>query len=91
VISAFEAFARDPRPGEVYNLGGCRQNSCSMLEAISAAEELTGEKMSTSYMDENRKGDHICYISDMGKFRGHYPSWSISKSLQQIYRELAGT
>ena len=89
VISAFEAFAKDPRPGEVYNLGGCRQNSCSMLEAITAAEELTGKKMSTSYKDENRKGDHICYISDMGKFRKHYPGWSMTKSLETIYRELA--
>jgi CDP-paratose 2-epimerase len=88
VIAAFETFARDPRPGEVYNLGGCRPNSCSMLEAISAAEELTGKKMSTTYKDENRKGDHICYISDMAKFRAHYPQWSITKSPEQIYREL---
>src|SRR3954454_9870552 len=65
VISAFETFANDPRPGEVYNLGGCRGNSCSMLEAIEAAEGLTGKKMQVSYVDENRKGDHICYISDM--------------------------
>ena len=89
VISAFEAFYTAPRPGEVYNLGGCRQNSCSMLEAITAAGELTGKKMQTSYKDENRKGDHICYISDMGKFRAHYPNWSITKPLDQIYRELA--
>lgn len=89
VIAAFEAFAKAPRPGEVYNLGGCRDNSCSMLEAISAAEELTGRKMNTSYVDQNRKGDHICYISDMSKFRSHYPGWSITKPLQQIYRELA--
>jgi CDP-paratose 2-epimerase len=89
VISAFEAFYRNPRPGEVYNLGGCRPNSCSMLEAIRAAEELTGKKMNTTYKDENRKGDHICYISDMSKFRAHYPDWSITKSLVQIYEELA--
>lgn len=89
VISAFEAFAADPRPGEVYNLGGCRQNSCSMLEAITAAEGLTGKKMQTTYVDQNRKGDHICYISDMSRFRSHYPKWSITKPLEQIYRELA--
>jgi CDP-paratose 2-epimerase len=89
VISAFETFAKNPRPGEVYNLGGCRQNSCSMLEAIRAAEGLTGKKMQTSYKDENRKGDHICYISDMSKFKSHYPGWEITKSLEQIYRELA--
>jgi CDP-paratose 2-epimerase len=88
VIAAFEEFYRDPRPGEVYNLGGCRQNSCSMLEAIRAAEQLTGKKMKTTYVDENRKGDHICYISDMSKFRAHYPNWSITRSLEQIYEEL---
>jgi CDP-paratose 2-epimerase len=88
VISAFETFAKDPRPGEVYNLGGCRQNSCSMLEAMGAAEGLTGKKLQRSYVDENRKGDHICYISDMSKFRSHYPGWNITKSLAQIYKEL---
>jgi len=90
VIAAFEAFYNDPRPGEVYNLGGCRPNSCSMTEAIAAAEALTGRKMQTSYVEENRKGDHICYISDMSKFRRDYPAWSITKSLDDIYAELAG-
>ena len=89
VIRAFEAFYESPRPGEVYNLGGCRPNSCSVVEAIAAAEGLTGRKMSVSFVDENRKGDHICYISDMAKFRGHYPGWSISKSLNDIYNDLA--
>jgi CDP-paratose 2-epimerase len=88
VIAAFEAFYHNPRPGEVYNLGGCRSNSCSMIEALDSAQALTGKKMQISYKDENRKGDHICYISDMGKFRSHYPGWSITKTLEQIYREL---
>lgn len=88
VISAFETFYNNPRPGEVYNLGGCRQNSCSMVEALNTAQEMTGKKMQISYKDENRKGDHICYISDMSKFHSHYPNWSITKPLQQIYREL---
>jgi CDP-paratose 2-epimerase len=88
VISAFETFYNNPRPGEVYNLGGCRQNSCSMNEALATAQEMTGKKMQISYKDENRKGDHICYISDMGKFRSHFPAWSITKPLQQIYKEL---
>jgi CDP-paratose 2-epimerase len=91
VISAFEAFHESPRPGEVYNLGGCRENSCSMLEAISAAEELTGHKFNSTYKDENRKGDHICYISDMKKFKADYPNWSIQKPLRQIYLELAAS
>ena len=90
VISAFETFANDPRPGEVYNLGGCRGNSCSMLEAMDAAETLTGKRIKRTYVDQNRKGDHICYISDMAKFRGHYPGWSITKPLTQIYEELVG-
>ena len=90
VISAFEAFANNPRPGEVYNLGGCRGNSCSMLEAMDAAEGLTGKKIQRGYVEQNRKGDHICYISDMQKFRSHYPGWSITKPLAQIYRELVG-
>jgi CDP-paratose 2-epimerase len=89
VISAFEAFYKAPRPGEVYNLGGCRQNSCSMLEAIESAQGLTGKKITTAYKDQNRKGDHICYISDMSKFRQHYPNWELTKSLKQIYKELA--
>jgi CDP-paratose 2-epimerase len=90
VIEAFDAFYRDPRPGEVYNLGGCRANSCSMREALDAAQALTGKKPTVTYSDDNRKGDHICYISDMSKFRAHYPAWSITKTLDQIYRELAG-
>lgn len=89
VVRAFEAFAQNPRPGEVYNLGGCRQNSCSMMEAITAAEGLVGRKLDVTYVDDNRKGDHICYISDMGKFHSHYPEWSISKSLGDIYQDLS--
>src|SRR6185503_19778614 len=65
VIAAFETFYDNPRPGEVYNLGGCRQNSCSMLEALESAQQMTGRKMQITYKEENRKGDHICYISDM--------------------------
>ncbi len=90
VIAAFEAFAGDPKPGAVYNLGGCRGNSCSMLEAMSAAEALTGKKIQVTYVDQNRKGDHLCYISDMAKFRGDYPAWSITRPLNRIYQELAG-
>jgi CDP-paratose 2-epimerase len=89
VVAAFEAFYHNPRPGEVYNLGGCRGNSCSMQEAIDAAQQLTGKKMTAEYNDQNRKGDHICYITDMTKFKSHYPNWSITKPLQQIYRELS--
>src|ERR1700751_2451004 len=67
VARAIEEFAANPRPGEVYNLGGGRGNSVSMLEAIAKIEELTGRKMDWKYVEEARKGDHICYISDLRK------------------------
>lgn len=89
VIQAFEAFIDNPRPGEVYNLGGGRDNSCSMLEAIRAAEDLFGKKLNWEYSEEARRGDHICYISDLTKFRSHYPRWSITKPLAAIYEEMA--
>lgn len=89
VISAFVEFARNPRPGEVYNLGGGRANSASILECIAKVEALLGRKMATRYVDEARKGDHICYISDLTKFRTHYPNWRITRSLDQILEAMA--
>jgi CDP-paratose 2-epimerase len=91
VVRAIEEFAANPRPGEVYNLGGGRENSISMLEAIAQIEQLTGRKLDWSYVDEARKGDHICYISNMGKFKGHYPNWKITRSLSAILEEMAGS
>jgi CDP-paratose 2-epimerase len=88
VVRAFEAFARNPRQGEPYNLGGGRQNSISMLEAISLIQELTGRTIQWRYDQTNRRGDHICYISDIRKFMTHYPEWSISRSLEDILKEL---
>jgi CDP-paratose 2-epimerase len=88
VVRALEEFAKNPRPGEVYNLGGGRGNSASVLECIDAVEQLTGKKLSYEYVDENRKGDHICYISDLRKLQAHYPSWSISRSLPDILKEM---
>lgn len=88
VLSALHAFALDPRPGEAYNLGGTRQNSISLLEAVRRVEELTGRSMETTYVEQNRVGDHICYISDMGKFKRHYPDWSITRSLDDILGEM---
>ena len=77
VVSAFDAFAQNPRCGEVYNLGGGRANSISMLEAIQKVEELTGRKIQWTYREDARKGDHICYISDLRKFQSHYPEWKV--------------
>jgi CDP-paratose 2-epimerase len=88
VILAFEAFARNPRRGEPYNLGGGRQNSASVLECIAVVEELTGRKVQWRYVDQNRRGDHICYISDLRKFMNHYPEWSITWSLEDILKEM---
>ncbi|VAX22215.1 dTDP-glucose 4,6-dehydratase [hydrothermal vent metagenome] len=88
VVRAFYEFYKNPRPGEVYNIGGCRANSLSMMEAIEMAEQYTGRKFKWKYDETNRVGDHICYISDMAKFRGHYPGWSLTKSLGDIYDEI---
>ena len=83
-----EAFAANPRPGEVYNIGGGRANSISILEAIFRIEDMTGRKINHVYSDQARKGDHICYISNLGKFREHYPDWQITHSLTDILREI---
>jgi CDP-paratose 2-epimerase len=88
VIRAFEEFLKNPRPGEVYNIGGGRQNSASVLESIAIIESLTGKPMQWRYVEENRIGDHICYISDLRKLRTHFPGWSITKSLSDICGEL---
>jgi CDP-paratose 2-epimerase len=87
VIQAFEEFAAAPRAGEVYNLGGGRANSISVLEAIARIEELTGRKIHVTCVDQPRKGDHICYISDLRKFQSHYPNWRVTRTLDQILRE----
>ncbi len=89
LIKAFEAFFENPRSAEVYNMGGGRQNSCSMLEAIDACEKISGKKIKQVYSDTNRSGDHIWYISHLGKFQSHYPAWQqkygLQDTLQQIY------
>jgi len=88
VVRAFDEFARNPRPGEVYNLGGGRANSISVLEAIARIEELSGNKISWAYSDQARKGDHICYISNLAKLKSHFPAWDITHSLDSILREM---
>lgn len=88
VIRAFEAFARNPHPGEVYNIGGGRKNSLSVLEAIELIEEISGEKINQSYSEKNRVGDHICYISDLSKLRNDYPEWDVTVNLAEIIEEM---
>jgi CDP-paratose 2-epimerase len=88
VVRAIEEFAANPRPGEVYNLGGGRGNSVSMLEAITKIADMSGKKLNWKYVEEARKGDHICYISDLRKFQSHYPNWSITRNLDTIFQEI---
>jgi len=89
VAMFIEAFFDNPRKGEVYNIGGGRNNSVSILEAFIMIEAITGNKMNYKYSDVNREGDHICYISDLAKMKSHYPKWDITKTLQDVFEEIA--
>lgn len=91
VSSFIHSFTENPRCGEVYNLGGGRKNSTSILEAFKSIENISGKKMSYEYSDENRKGDHICYISNLKKIKSHYPEWELSKTLQTTFEEIYET
>jgi CDP-paratose 2-epimerase len=82
------AFYQNPRSGEVYNLGGGKDNSCSILEAFSLVESLTGFRQRYSYLEQNRIGDHICYYSDLRKMKAHFPQWGITKSLKVTLQEI---
>ncbi len=84
-------FWKSPRVAEVYNLGGGKANSCSIVEAFRMAEDVTGKKMNWRYVDENRMGDHICYYSDLRKMKAHYPDWRIVKTLPMIFEEIAAS
>ncbi len=88
VARFIHAFIEKPRQGEVYNLGGGRDNSCSILEAFSQIEAVSGKPMMYEYVDKNREGDHICYISDLSKIKSHYPEWDITKSLSMVFEEI---
>ena len=88
VVRAFEEFIAAPRPGAVYNLGGGRDNSISVLEAFDRVSQLTGTPAKHAYDPENRLGDHICYISDLGRFKADYPGWKVTRSLDDIFEEI---
>lgn len=83
-----EAFIATPRVGEVYNLGGGKDNTCSILEAFSITEKFSGKQQVYEYVDKNREGDHICYYSDLRKMKAHYPSWDITISLEETIRQI---
>ena len=88
VARFMHAFYENPRAGEVYNLGGGKDNSCSILEAFRIAEKFTGIAQTYTYVEENRAGDHICYYSDLRKMRAHFPAWDISRTLEQTIGEI---
>jgi CDP-paratose 2-epimerase len=93
-VAAVDAFYRSPRVGEVYNIGGGRFCSCSMREAIALCEEIAGKRLTWTYADANRSGDHIWWISDTGKFSRHYPAWTqqydLRATLEQMLEQYAG-
>lgn len=86
-----EAFISNPRVAEVYNLGGGKSNSCSILEAFQIVEGYSGKPMVWQYSEKNREGDHICYYSDLRKMRDHYPEWDISVSLSETIGQIVGS
>ena len=90
LIQAFDHFHKNPRSGEVYNIGGSRFSHCSMMEAIGMCEEITGKKLDYSYAEDNRMGDHIWYVSDVSKFQQHYPDWKLTKDVRTILTEIHG-
>jgi CDP-paratose 2-epimerase len=88
LIRAFHEFFKAPRSGEIYNMGGGRFSNCSMLEAIDLCERITGRPLCSRYVDENRRGDHIWWISDVSRFEQHYPSWKPEYNVPQILQEI---
>lgn len=91
VANLILAFCKAPRCGEVYNVGGGRENSCSILEAFAMVEELTGKPQQYTYVEQNRIGDHICYYSDLRKIQSHFLGWRITRPLRDIFREIVGS
>ncbi|MDD3180898.1 MAG: NAD-dependent epimerase/dehydratase family protein [Opitutaceae bacterium] len=88
VARFMQAFVAAPRAGEVYNLGGGKANSCSILEAFKITEKFTGKRQVSTYVDQARAGDHICYYSDLRKMRTHYPQWDITVGLEETIRQI---
>lgn len=81
-------FIKAPREAEVYNIGGGRENSVSILEAFKMIESISGKEMLYEYTDKNREGDHICYISDLSKMKEHYPKWTVTKDIKTVFIEI---
>jgi len=88
LVAAFDAFRRDPRPGQAYNIGGGREANCSMLEAIEVAQEITGRELRWEYSEDNRIGDHMWWISDIRKFKDHFPSFKLQYDIKGILNDI---
>ncbi len=88
LVEAFWQFSRAPRAGAVYNMGGSRHSHCSMQEAITLCESIAGKKLDCEYVETNRTGDHIWYVSDVSRFKADYPEWGYRYDLQRILREI---
>jgi len=88
VARFIDAFICQPRSGQVYNIGGGKANSCSILDAFNLTESISGKAMKYQYVEENRTGDHICYYSDLRKMRRHFPEWDITVTLEEIVQEI---
>lgn len=88
VARFIEEFIKAPRVAEVYNIGGGKDNSVSILEAFKLISDISGKEMQYKYDPTNRIGDHICYYSDLRKMKAHYPNWDITKSLQATFEEI---
>ena len=88
LVNALYHFYRDPRVGEVYNIGGSRFSNCSMLEAVRLCEEIAGRKLDWDYSESNRSGDHIWWISDVSKFRSHYPGWDFEYDIRDMLEQI---
>jgi len=87
LVEVFVEFIRAPRSGEVYNIGGSRHSNCSMLVAIALCEEISGRKLTWSYEETNRIGDHIWWISDVGKFQKHYPPGNFATVCEKFWKK----
>ena len=88
LVAMFWEFCQQPRCGEVYNAGGSRHSNCSVLEAVELCQEITGRKMRVRYTEQNRSGDHIWWISDVRRFRSHYPAWNYTCDLRGVLEEI---
>ncbi|MCC6287132.1 MAG: NAD-dependent epimerase/dehydratase family protein [Chitinophagaceae bacterium] len=88
VANFIHEFISAPRVGEVYNIGGGKENTCSLIEAFDIISSISGKPMQYKYDSNNRIGDHICYYSDLRKMKEHYPKWDITKNLQTTFMEI---